>query len=89
MPVIWQRVGNILASFDRFGRPQAWSAPATEIAGDHLSVVAQSATCGQVMPPGEAAQTRIGAQQHASGQDRLAVAQDEFAFDGSLDAANA
>lgn len=82
-------LGNRLATGLLFWRPKIGTTATSQIAGDHLGVVTQRSACSQVMPVSEAAQPRIGALKHAPGQDRLTIAEDEFAFDSLLDAAKA
>ena len=70
-------------------RPEIGTTATKTIASNHDRFLAQRSTRGQVVPPGKAGQPRISALKHSARQDRLAIAENEFAFDGSLDATNA
>ena len=70
-------------------RPEIRTAATKTISSNHNRFLAQSATSCQVVPPGKAGQPRVSALKHRARQDRLTVAEDEFAFDGSLDATDA
>jgi hypothetical protein len=70
-------------------RPEIGTAATETIASNHLSVETQRTARSQVMPPRKAAQPGICALKHTSRQDRLAAAEDEFAFDAATNSANA